>query len=93
MKNNLLSLSFLILFGSACSRSPQSGLNRADSKVEGAEVEQLSSSPVLSTEPNCADQEKGEQGHSPIRSMNHCPPAPTAETKDSVREQNQLGGR
>lgn len=89
MKNIFLSLALIASLGLACSRSPTSALKNADS--EDDEVEQLSSSPVLSTEPNCEDLEKGDQGHSPIRSMNHCPPTP--ETKESVRAQNQLGDR
>ncbi|RYZ57818.1 MAG: hypothetical protein EOP07_08840 [Proteobacteria bacterium] len=91
MKTILLTVGLILSFGSACSRSPVSAVQTDKSK--DGEVEPLSSSPVLSTEPNCADLEKGDQGHSPIRSMNHCPPAASPETKDSVRAQNQLGGR
>ena len=59
------------------------------SKNSPGHVEALSNSPVLSTETNCTDLKKGDQGHRPGPGMNHC--TPSSESKQKVREMNQIG--
>ncbi len=80
-------LSLLIGFSASCSDPIPAPRTDSNARL----VERLSDSPVLSTEVNCADKEKGDQGHSAGPGMNHC--GPTTEAKEKAREPYQMSDR